>query len=160
MEITIKTELEPLFPIRLDVSLMTKVLTNIIDNAMKYSTRGSEVLIRTRDLGKTIEISVIDQGIGLSEEELPHLFTRFYRAKNDQTTKNAGTGLGLYLTKFFVEAHQGSVAVTSVHGKGSEFRIILPTDLKSEEVSQPGLRVGIDVNNFNQGANDVSRTRS
>lgn len=160
MEITIKTELEPLFPIRLDVSLITKVLTNIIDNAMKYSTLGSEVLIRTRDLGKTIEISVIDQGIGLSEEELPHLFTRFYRAKNDQTTKNAGTGLGLYLTKFFVEAHQGSVAVTSVHGKGSEFRIILPTDLKSEEVNQPGLRVGIDVNNFNQGANDVSRTRS
>ncbi len=160
MEIAIKTELEPLFPIRMDVSLITKVLTNIIDNAMKYSTRGSEVLIRTRDLGATIEISVIDQGIGLSTEELGSLFTRFYRAKNDQTTKNAGTGLGLYLTKFFVEAHRGRVEVSSVHGKGSEFRIILPTDLKSEDVVQPGLRVDANVNLSNQGANDVSSTRS
>lgn len=160
LEITIKTELEPLFPIRMDVSLITKVLTNIIDNAMKYSTRGSEILVRTRDLGDTLEISVIDQGIGLSAEELPNLFTRFYRAKNDQTTKNAGTGLGLYLTKFFVEAHQGRVEVTSVHGKGSEFRIILPTNLKLEDVVQPGLRVDSSLTRSDKGAKDVPSTRS
>lgn len=160
MNIPLILELEPLFPIRFDVSLITKVLTNVIDNAMKYSPKGSTVTIKTRDLGDTVEIAVIDQGIGLTPVELSSLFTRFYRAKNDQTTKFSGTGLGLYLTKFFVEAHAGRVEVESVVNVGSTFKVILPMDLKSSEVVQPGLTTGSLNPVPNQGANDVSRTRS
>ena len=159
MDIRLNLELEPLFPFRMDASLITKVLTNVIDNAMKYSAKGSSVTVRTRDLGATVEISVIDQGIGLSPEELTNLFTRFYRAKNDQTSQVSGTGLGLYLTKFFVEAHAGRVEVESETGKGSTFKVILPTDLKSEPV-QPGLKTVSNPSLSNQGANNASRTRS
>jgi signal transduction histidine kinase len=159
MDITLNLDLEPLFPIRFDVSLITKVLTNVIDNAMKYSPKGSAVTIRTRDLGATLEIAVIDQGIGLSPEELGSLFTRFYRAKNDQTMSISGTGLGLYLTKFFVEAHSGTVEAESVKGVGSTFKIILPTNLTAQAVDsqenvQPGLTTDLS------GEDYVSRTRS
>jgi signal transduction histidine kinase len=159
MNIPLVLELEPLFPIRFDVSLITKVLTNIIDNAMKYSPKDSTVTIKSRDLGETIEIAVIDQGIGLSSEELASLFTRFYRAKNDQTTKISGSGLGLYLTKFFVEAHLGRVEVESSVGVGSTFRIILPSNLRPEHVS-PGLKTGPLNPVQTLGANHVSRPRS
>ncbi len=141
MDINLVSELEPLFPIRFDVSLITKVLANLLDNAMKYSPPGSTVTIRTVDRGDTVEVAVLDQGIGLSVEELQSLFTRFYRAKNDQTTKVSGTGLGLYLTKYFVEAHQGTVEVRSEPGVGSEFRIVLPTNLPAAVGVQPGLTV-------------------
>ncbi|HUP57033.1 MAG TPA: CHASE2 domain-containing protein [Bdellovibrionota bacterium] len=125
--------LEPLFPIRIDASLVSKVINNLIDNALKYSPAESQVKIESREVnlptGVYVEISVQDEGIGLTEEERENLFTRFYRAKNDTTAQVAGTGLGLYLTKYFVEAHQGIVTVESEKGKGSRFKICLPMDL-------------------------------
>jgi len=148
LHIELKTELEPLFPIRFDVSLISKVLHNLIDNAMKYSPKGSSVTIQTREIDDQVEISIIDQGIGISEEEQSHLFTRFFRAKNDTTTQVAGTGLGLYLTKYFVEAHQGSVRVSSVPGQGSTFKIYLPTELDV----RPGLKT-------NPSQNEANRSR-
>ncbi|MBC7387477.1 MAG: CHASE2 domain-containing protein [Cryobacterium sp.] len=155
--VKIRMNLEPLFPIRIDVSLIAKVLTNIIDNAIKYSPAGSEILIQTVDLGDTVEISVKDEGIGLSPEELKNLFTRFYRAQNDQTTKTAGSGLGLYLTKFFVEAHLGRVEVVSEQNVGSLFKIILPVALKAEDVIKPGLKTQSPAS---KGEAHVPRTRS
>lgn len=142
MSITLEMNLEPLFPIKVDTSLITKVLHNLIDNAMKYSLAGSTVWVTTREIDSFVEISVVDQGIGLSSDELSNLFTRFYRAKNDQTTVVSGTGLGLYLTKFFIEAHQGRVEVQSEKGKGSTFKIFLPTELviADGETVRPGLK--------------------
>lgn len=148
MNIKLESQLEPLFPIKLDTSLISKVIHNLIDNAMKYSPQGSMVTVTTREIGSYVEIAVIDQGIGLSPEEISNLFTRFYRAKNDRTTLVSGTGLGLYLTKFFIEAHQGRVEVQSEQGKGSTFKIFLPTELvlaQDGEPVRPGLKTqGID----------------
>ncbi|MCM2276729.1 MAG: CHASE2 and HATPase_c domain-containing protein [Oligoflexia bacterium] len=140
-KIQLEVALEPLFPVRMDSSLMSKVINNLIDNALKYSPSGSQVRIESRELnddtGEWIEVAVTDQGIGMTPEELDGLFTRFYRAKNDATSSVAGTGLGLYLTRYFVELHQGRVEVTSERGKGSSFRIRLP--LRGAEPGHPAL---------------------
>jgi signal transduction histidine kinase len=120
------SDLEPLFPVKIDAGLIAKVINNLIDNALKYSPPGSRVKIASREEGDWIRVSVNDQGIGMSEEEMENLFTRFYRAKNDTTTKITGTGLGLYLTKYFIEAHGGRVEVQSILDQGSTFTIFLP----------------------------------
>ena len=125
-QIKIVSRLEPIFPIRIDSSLMSKVINNLIDNALKYSHPGSTIEVKSTEEKKHVIVTVVDCGIGLSKEEKDNLFTRFYRAKNDTTTLIPGTGLGLYLTKYFVDAHQGQVTVESELGKGSTFKIFLP----------------------------------
>ncbi len=134
-EIQIETDLEPQFPIKLDIQLMRRVLHNLIDNALKYSNRGARIKIVSRDLNtqdslglEGVEIRVSDQGIGMGPEELKNLFTRFYRVKNDHTTRITGTGLGLYLSKYFIEAHGGRLTVESQAGTGSSFIIQLLVD--------------------------------
>lgn len=125
-KIQLKLELEPLFPLRMDASLISKVINNLIDNALKYSNPGSEIQIRSYEEDELVIVSVKDQGIGMSPDELAGLFTRFYRAKNQMTASISGTGLGLYLTRYFIEAHQGRVEVESESGRGSIFKILLP----------------------------------
>ncbi|MCC7440070.1 MAG: CHASE2 domain-containing protein [Bdellovibrionales bacterium] len=133
--IELAADLEPLFPIKLDPSLISKVLNNLLDNALKYSPGGSTVVVRTREAEECVEISVCDQGVGLSPEEIDSLFTKFYRAKNDATAKVHGTGLGLYLSRYFIEAHMGRVEVESVKGGGSTFRIVLRQDLEIDGIA-------------------------
>ncbi len=139
-KISIETDFEPLFPIRIDAELISKVLSNLIDNAIKYSPENTTVRISTRESGDRVTITIQDQGVGIPESEMPNLFSRFYRVKNDNTYRVKGTGLGLYLSRYFIEAHQGSIEVYSTEGHGTTFTISLPVNLKDQEVNQPGLR--------------------
>jgi signal transduction histidine kinase len=137
----IETELDPLFPISMDPSLIQKVIHNLLDNAIKYSPEGSTIRVRTREIDSHVEFSVRDEGVGLNALEQEQLFQKFYRAKNSATSHVGGSGLGLYLCKYFIEAHSGSIDVESSPGAGSAFIFRLPLEQpKSEKGLKPGLK--------------------
>ncbi len=144
--ILVETNFEPLFPIKVDADLISKVLSNLIDNAIKYSPENTTLKIETREVEDQVEITIQDQGIGISDSDMQNLFSRFYRVKNDTTIKVKGTGLGLYLSRYFIEAHRGSIAVQSEPSVGTRFIIRLPMDLKETDVVKPGLTTA----NFNK----------
>lgn len=130
-QITVDTDLEPLFPIKIDVPLITKVIANLVDNAIKYSPEKARVTIESRESTEQpgfLEVTVTDTGHGISKKDLENLFSKFYRPKNDVTLQTKGTGLGLYLSRYFVELHNGTLTVESIEGKGSMFTILLPLD--------------------------------
>jgi signal transduction histidine kinase len=107
---------------------LREVFSNLIENALKYS--GPETPIRVSlqpaDVNRAVEITVQDQGIGIAEEELPILFTRFGRIRKPQTQGIPGHGLGLYIVKHIVESHGGSIAVRSYTEQGTAFIVRLP----------------------------------
>ncbi len=99
-------------------------LDNLISNAVKYSHSGGTVKIHTQISSHKYTIHVVDSGIGVPKTEQSHLFSNFYRAKNAKNTE--GTGIGLYLVKMIMKAHDGSVNFSSVENKGSDFYLELP----------------------------------
>lgn len=130
-QISLFVDLEPLFPIRIDTTLMTKVISNLIDNAIKYSPDNSSLKITSLESKKKpgyIEINIQDTGHGIAKKEIDNLFSKFYRPKNDLTLVTKGTGLGLYLSRYFVELHKGTLTLQSEEGRGSTFTILLPMD--------------------------------
>jgi len=149
-KITIETDFEPLFPIRIDSELISKVLSNLIDNAIKYSPENTTVFLATRETGDRVTVTIRDEGPGIPESEIPNLFSRFYRIKNDQNYRVKGTGLGLYLSKYFIEAHQGTIEVQSKNGAGTTFTLTLPVNLQEKDLIQAGLRFKNPVTKFDQ----------
>ncbi len=129
---SISTNLEPLFPILVDSGMITKVISNLIDNAIKYSPAETKVEIESKEAldSNFIQIKVKDAGYGISQKDQESLFSKFFRAKNDFTLKTKGTGLGLYLSRYFIELHNGSLNIESVEGRGSTFIILLPIEDK------------------------------
>lgn len=125
-KIQIHQELEPLFPIDIDSELIKQVLSNLIENAIKYSPEESKVLITSEEKGDFIQIQVSDQGPGIPEDELTHIFLKFFRSKNAKTSPIKGSGLGLYLAKYFTELHGGIINVESKLGQGTTFIVELP----------------------------------
>lgn len=125
--IQIVTEFEPMFSVKIDEDLMKQVFSNLVENAIKYSPENSKVLITTEESNGRIHIQVADQGIGIHEADLPHIFDKFYRA-SEAKTEFHGTGLGLYLAKYFVELHDGRIDVESEPRKGSTFSVVLPME--------------------------------
>jgi two-component system phosphate regulon sensor histidine kinase PhoR len=101
-------------------------VTNIVDNAVKYSGDSRKISIRAALDGTDITVAVQDFGIGIKKEDIPRLFERFYRAGDALTRTVKGSGLGLTLVKEIVAAHRGRIEVESEPGKGSTFTIRLP----------------------------------
>lgn len=123
--IEVVTEMEPLFSFNVDEDLLKTVFTNLLENSIKYSPENTKILISTEELEGEVIIQVADQGRGIPQEDLSHVFDRFYRARNSRVN-TAGNGLGLYLAKYFVELHNGRIEVESVLDKGSTFTVRLP----------------------------------
>lgn len=123
--ITVEKRLDPLYPIEVDVNLMVRVISNLIENAIKYSGEKSTIEIKSWDDEKWVYIEVKDNGVGISPEDLENIFEKFYRVKNDASHKIKGTGLGLYLVKYFVELNEGRILAESVVGEGTRFTIKL-----------------------------------
>jgi PAS domain S-box-containing protein len=109
-----------------DAELLARAVTNIIANAVKYSPDKTAITIETSSDDRELKIIVRDEGCGISAEQLPRIFEKFYRASRRQTKDVAGTGLGLALTQEIVELHGGRVVVESEPDKGSTFTIFLP----------------------------------
>lgn len=126
--IQILCELDPLFSIQVDPHLLKQVFTNLVENAIKYSPADTKILITSEEADGEVVVQVADQGQGIGAEEVQHVFDRFYRSENAINSPITGSGLGLYLTKYFVELHNGSISVESKVGQGSTFTVRLPMD--------------------------------
>ena len=108
-----------------DVSSLSEVLSNLIDNAIKYSNEGGSVALRARVDSDMVRIDVIDQGIGMPANVVSNLFHKFYRSHRSRETV-AGTGIGLYICKAIIESHGGQIEVKSEEGRGSTFSVTIP----------------------------------
>lgn len=117
----------PALQAMMDGQLIEQALGNLLSNAIKYSPANTTVKIRARLVSGEIELAVIDQGPGIAREHLPRLFERFYRVDRARSREMGGTGLGLAIVKHIALVHGGRVEVESEIGKGSTFRIMLPT---------------------------------
>lgn len=125
----IKISLEVQMPILLltfDKEKLTIAISNLVDNAIKYTLPGGQVLIKMIAKIKETEISISDTGIGIPKDQASHVFNRFFRAHNAIILESYGSGLGLSVAREIVEKHDGSIVFTSEEGKGSVFTVILP----------------------------------
>ncbi len=111
---------------QLDSGRMTQVMNNLISNAIKYTPEGGCIEIRTEKLVRDVVIIVRDTGLGIPEEDLPHLFEKFFRVSRREHMQEKGTGLGLSIVKGIVEQHSGNIQVESTLGEGTAFYISLP----------------------------------
>jgi len=114
---------------------VTAAVANLVSNAVSYSPEGSTVLVSTQASDGNVEISVVDQGIGIPHGEIDRIFERFYRVDPARHRSTGGTGLGLSIVKHVAATHGGDVRVWSVEGQGSTFTLTLPQHLASDDLS-------------------------
>jgi signal transduction histidine kinase len=121
---------DPLPPIQADKSDLEKVITNLLNNAIKYNSFNGFIRITGNTEGPYFCLRIQDHGIGISSADMPYIFNDFYRADNTATKKIPGTGLGLTIVKKIIDSHLGRIEVESEPGKGSTFTVLLPLDRK------------------------------
>lgn len=111
---------------QVDVDFFREIIENLVENAIKYTPDGGAIWVNVRGDGDRVLVNVTDTGIGISPDDLKHIFQKFYRADNSQTREIGGTGLGLYIVKMRAEAMGGKVWAESSFGEGSTFYVSLP----------------------------------
>jgi len=123
-KITMRFDLpEDLLPVfNADAAMINRVISNLLGNAIKYTSPGGTITVRLTKQTDTILVQISDTGIGISEEHIPYIFDAFYRVSRD----SAGSGLGLAISKAIIEAHGGRIWAESAYGKGSTFSFTLP----------------------------------
>ena len=131
--ITISMDAPDTIMLRADQDKIERICYNLLSNALKYTSEGGEITLTAKEEDGRVMISVADNGCGISSDELPYIFDRFYQAKN----AGRGTGIGLAIVKAFTELHHGEVSATSIEGKGSTFTIHIPVRQKGEVTNQP-----------------------
>ena len=109
-----------------DLDRMNEVLGNLLSNAFKFTSRGGRVELHVDAAGDSIAMQVRDSGAGIPQDQLPHIFRKFYQADNQSAADAAGTGLGLAIAKEIVEAHEGSISAESTPGEGTTFLLTMP----------------------------------
>lgn len=114
-------------PVRADPALLRQALSNLLDNALRYTPRGGTIRLAAQYQGGAIAISVSDNGSGIAAEHLALLFDRFYRVDPARSAAES-TGLGLALVRSIAELHGGSVSVASIPGEGTQFTLLIPKD--------------------------------
>lgn len=130
--IQIVKELEPLFPVELDPELISQVFSNLVENAIKYSPEDTKIMVTSEEGENGVVVQVSDQGPGIPADELSNIFMKFFRSKNAKSSPIKGSGLGLYLAKYFIELHNGRVFVESSIGQGSTFIVEIPMEQRRE----------------------------
>jgi signal transduction histidine kinase len=136
-KVQIVTNIDPEVPqVRLDEGRLKQILFNLLSNAVKFSPHGGLIAVSCRFIPRsdsplaldTVRIDVTDQGIGIPDDELQRIFVEFYQTEEGRRIQGGGTGLGLSLTRNFVELHHGRIEVKSKPGEGSTFTLYLPVD--------------------------------
>ncbi|MDC0711464.1 ATP-binding protein [Stigmatella sp. ncwal1] len=116
----------PVSQVLMDAHRVERVMVNLLTNALKYSRPATPVVVRLDQSGPSVEISVRDQGAGLSPESAAHLFEKYYRTREGRTSDVMGLGLGLYISRLIIEAHGGAIRAESIQGQGTTFTFTLP----------------------------------
>ncbi|HEY1434591.1 MAG TPA: HAMP domain-containing sensor histidine kinase [Thermoanaerobaculia bacterium] len=109
-----------------DGGRLQQVLHNLIENALQYTEPGGRIHVRVASAPGEALLSVADTGVGIPEDDLPYVFERFFRSKRSRRANPGGSGLGLSIVKWIVEAHKGRITAESMPGKGSTFTVRLP----------------------------------
>ncbi|HEX3584085.1 MAG TPA: ATP-binding protein, partial [Thermoanaerobaculia bacterium] len=128
----------------LDEGRLKQILFNLLSNAVKFSPQGGPVAVNVSFIGRTqsplgvdtVRIDVSDQGVGIAADELQRIFDEFYQTEQGRRSRKGGTGLGLSLTRNFVELHRGTIEVESTPGHGSTFTLYLPVDYNEANTAQ------------------------
>ncbi|MGB3788412.1 MAG: response regulator [Phormidesmis sp.] len=141
-QIKLSTQIAPCATVYLDMEKFDKVLYNLLSNAMKFTPAGKSITVRLKEVGGKARLQVRDEGIGIREDQIPHLFERFRQADGSVNRHYEGTGLGLSLVQELAQLHGGEVSVESVYGEGTTFTIELPlgaSHLPADQVIEQAL---------------------
>lgn len=122
----IEAELEPATRAMVDKNAFPSILLNLIENAAKYAGEQPMIKVILKKREQRVFLSVSDQGLGIPDEEKQNIFKKFYRIGSEETRRSKGTGLGLYIVRYLVESHRGTITVKDNKPSGTSFEIVLP----------------------------------